>query len=139
MEYSSTTLRFYATVSSYQHQPNDIVICLSFLPSLRFETYAADGNTSSKLGKRIRVAAANMLNINISAANLETFVESTVSWRRILELEQKAAKLNEVIQGSTILQIHISIVALYCLTACYFSGSWQRSEEWPEANSFCPG
>jgi len=45
----------------------------------------------------VRVAATNMLNINVSAANLETFVGSILSWRRQLELEKKATKLNEVL------------------------------------------
>lgn len=61
----------------------------------KFETYDTNVNQQSKLGKRLRVAATNIVNINISAANLETLVGTILSWRRQLELEQKAAKLNE--------------------------------------------
>lgn len=62
----------------------------------RFETYDTNVHPPSRLGKRVRVAATNVLNINVSAANLETFVDSVLSWRTQLELEQKAIKLNEV-------------------------------------------
>lgn len=45
----------------------------------------------------MRIAATSILNLNVSAANLETFIGSILSWRRQLELEQKAMKINEVI------------------------------------------
>ncbi|KAL5782083.1 hypothetical protein ACOSP7_007112 [Xanthoceras sorbifolium] len=61
----------------------------------KFETYDTSVQPPPRLGKRVRVAATNILNINVSAANLETFVETILSWRRQLELEQKAIKLNE--------------------------------------------
>ncbi|KAF3970469.1 hypothetical protein CMV_005848 [Castanea mollissima] len=61
----------------------------------KFETYDTNIHQPSKLGKRVRVAATSMLNINVSAANLETSVGSILSWRRQLELEKKAIKLNE--------------------------------------------
>lgn len=44
----------------------------------------------------MRIAATSILNINVSAAGIETFVGGSLSWRRQLELEQKAIKLNEV-------------------------------------------
>lgn len=62
----------------------------------RFETYRSNVNLQSGLAKRIRIAATNILNVNVSAANLESFVGCIVSWRRQLELEQKASKLKEV-------------------------------------------
>ncbi|KAK8671255.1 hypothetical protein V6N13_037855 [Hibiscus sabdariffa] len=58
----------------------------------KFETYDADVN-SPRLGKRMRIAATNIVNINVSAANLETLVGTILSWRRQLELEQKTNKL----------------------------------------------
>ncbi|KAK8661863.1 hypothetical protein V6N13_091452 [Hibiscus sabdariffa] len=58
----------------------------------KFETYDADVN-SPRLGKRMRIAATNIVNINVSAANLETLVGTVLSWRRQLELEQKTNKL----------------------------------------------
>lgn len=62
----------------------------------RFETYDAEAHPTSKFGKRARVAATTALNINLSTANLNMFLESVVSWRRQRELEQKAVELNEV-------------------------------------------
>ncbi|KAJ6689863.1 hypothetical protein OIU85_006185 [Salix viminalis] len=44
---------------------------------------------------RVRVAATSIMNINVSAANLETFIGTILSWRKQLELDQKAMKLNE--------------------------------------------
>lgn len=46
-----------------------------------------------------------MLNMNVTAANLERLVETIVSWRRMLEMEQKSAKLNEVIAFQILLFI----------------------------------
>ncbi|XP_028786889.1 uncharacterized protein LOC114742843 [Neltuma alba] len=65
----------------------------------KFEIYDTNAHSPSGLGKRVRVAATSILNVNISAANLETFVEGILSWRRQLDLEQKAMKLNEEIGG----------------------------------------
>ncbi|KAF5752107.1 hypothetical protein HS088_TW01G00014 [Tripterygium wilfordii] len=61
----------------------------------KFETYETSVHQPSRLGKRVRIAATSVLNINVSAASLETFVETILSWRRQLEIEQKAAKLYE--------------------------------------------
>ncbi|KAK3025351.1 hypothetical protein RJ639_043860, partial [Escallonia herrerae] len=62
----------------------------------KFETYDTNVHPPSRLGKRARIAATSTMNINLSAANLEAFTETVISWRRQRELEQKAAKLNEV-------------------------------------------
>ncbi|KAM7259519.1 hypothetical protein ACFE04_015260 [Oxalis oulophora] len=61
----------------------------------KFETYDTNIGASSRLGKKVRIAATSNLNINVSAANLETLVGTILSWRRQLELEQKAARQNE--------------------------------------------
>ncbi|KAH1088253.1 hypothetical protein AAZX31_07G215500 [Glycine max] len=58
----------------------------------KFETF--DTNAPSGLGKRVRISATSILNVNVSAANLESFVGSILSWRQQLDLEQKALKLN---------------------------------------------
>ncbi|XP_058093613.1 uncharacterized protein LOC131239768 [Magnolia sinica] len=58
----------------------------------KFETYETDINLQSRVGKRVRIAATSTLNLNISAANLETFSQSIISWRRQEELEQKSTK-----------------------------------------------
>ncbi|KAI3684030.1 hypothetical protein L1987_84552 [Smallanthus sonchifolius] len=61
----------------------------------KFETYDTNGQSQSRLGKRARIAATSILNINISTANIDTFVETITSWRRLRELEQKAIKSDE--------------------------------------------
>ncbi|XP_022721975.1 uncharacterized protein LOC111279261 isoform X3 [Durio zibethinus] len=61
----------------------------------KFETYDTNVNSPARLGKRMRIAATNIVNINVSAANLDTLIETILSWRRQLELEQKATKLIE--------------------------------------------
>ncbi|KAM1609645.1 hypothetical protein ACFXTN_020154 [Malus domestica] len=61
----------------------------------KFETYDTNVHSPSKFGKTLRIAATSILNLNVSAANLETFIGSVLSWRRQFELEQKAMKINE--------------------------------------------
>ncbi|OVA16691.1 Peroxin/Ferlin domain [Macleaya cordata] len=61
----------------------------------KFETYDSNEHLPSRVGKRVRLAATSILNINISAANLKTFAEATVSWKRYAELEQKSTKANK--------------------------------------------
>ena len=69
----------------------------SFLFNLfRFETYDTNVQSPLGVGKRIRISATSILNVNVSAANLESFVGSILSWRRQMELEEKASKLNAV-------------------------------------------
>ncbi|PON64877.1 Phosphatidylinositol-4, 5-bisphosphate phosphodiesterase gamma [Parasponia andersonii] len=63
----------------------------------KFETYDTNVNPPSKLGKRVRIAATTVVNVNVSAASLENVVGSILSWRRQLELEKKATRLNEEI------------------------------------------
>ncbi|KAI3512412.1 hypothetical protein L1887_19727 [Cichorium endivia] len=57
----------------------------------KFETY----DTNEHVGKKARIAATSALNINVSSANIDTFAESIISWRRLRELEQKALKAEE--------------------------------------------
>ncbi|PRQ39555.1 putative vacuolar protein sorting-associated protein [Rosa chinensis] len=61
----------------------------------KFETYDSNVRSPSEFGKTMRIAATSIVNINVSAANLETFVGTILSWRRQLDLEQKAKKINE--------------------------------------------
>lgn len=60
----------------------------------KFETYDTNSSPPSKLGKRVRIAATSIVNVNVSAASLDNFVGSILSWRRQLDLEQKTTKLN---------------------------------------------
>ncbi|KAK1380403.1 Calcium-dependent lipid-binding family protein [Heracleum sosnowskyi] len=61
----------------------------------KFETYGADAHSTSRFCKRARVAATTTLNINLSTANLNMFLESVISWRRQREFEHKASEQNE--------------------------------------------
>ncbi|PPS09246.1 hypothetical protein GOBAR_AA11376 [Gossypium barbadense] len=61
----------------------------------KFETYDINVNSSSIIGKRMHIAATNIVNINVRAMNLDTLIETILSWRRQLELDQKATKLIE--------------------------------------------
>ncbi|CAM8996430.1 unnamed protein product [Rhodiola kirilowii] len=61
----------------------------------KFETNEIGGNPLAGTEKRVRVAATSILNLNITAANLETFAGTLVSWRRQMELEERAVKLKE--------------------------------------------
>lgn len=61
----------------------------------KFDTYDTSTHQTPGLGKTLRIAATTILNLNVSAANLDTFAEAVVSWKRLRELEQKAEKLNE--------------------------------------------
>jgi vacuolar protein sorting-associated protein 13A/C len=56
----------------------------------KFETYDASGHPPARLIKRARIAATSILNINVSAANLDCLAETIISWGRHIELEQKA-------------------------------------------------
>lgn len=53
-------------------------------------------HSASGLGKRIRVAATSILNINLSAANLDMLMQTITSWNKQRELEEKAIKLIQV-------------------------------------------
>ncbi|XP_048235070.1 uncharacterized protein LOC8261314 isoform X2 [Ricinus communis] len=61
----------------------------------KFETNDTNVHPPSRLAKRVRVAATSIVNVNLSAANLETFVGTILSWRKQLELDQKSRRLNE--------------------------------------------
>lgn len=67
-----------------------------FFSKFRFETYDTEVSRLSGAGKRIRVATTGSLNLNISAANLKTLGDTVVSWRRQMELEEQAVRLDEV-------------------------------------------
>lgn len=85
-----------------------------YLTFSRFETYDTNVHSPSEFGKTVRIAATSILNINVSAANLETFVGSILSWRRQLDLEQKAKKINEVIQS-----LHVASITFHIYVYIY--------------------
>lgn len=63
----------------------------------RLETYYTSKNSQSKVGKQIRFSATTSLNLNVSAANLETLTETIVSWGRQNDVEHKSSKKVEVL------------------------------------------
>lgn len=65
-----------------------------FLP--RVETYVENGDSPTRVGMCVRVAATSTVNLNISSANLETLAESILSWRTQSDLEKKAVKKIQV-------------------------------------------
>lgn len=61
----------------------------------KFETYDTNLHSPTRFGTRIRIAATSVLNINLSAANIDTIMQGITSWRKQRELEKKAIKLVE--------------------------------------------
>lgn len=56
-----------------------------------------DSEAAFKVGKRIRITAANAVNVNITSAGLETLVQSVTSWRKQTELEEQARMTLEMV------------------------------------------
>lgn len=63
----------------------------------RFETYETNLHPPSRVGTRVRVAATSILNINLSAANLDVLGQAVESWRKQRELEKKAIKIKVIV------------------------------------------
>ncbi|CAI9779714.1 unnamed protein product [Fraxinus pennsylvanica] len=66
----------------------------------KYETYDTNLHQPSGIGKRMRIAATSILNVNLSAANLDTLEQTIDSWKRQRELEEKAIRLIEESAGS---------------------------------------
>jgi len=43
-----------------------------------------------RVGKRVRITATNVVNLNITSANVETLVGSILAWRKQVDHEQQA-------------------------------------------------
>ncbi|KAL0925485.1 hypothetical protein M5K25_003821 [Dendrobium thyrsiflorum] len=78
----------------------------------KLETYDTCEHPPSKIGKRIRVAATSSLNLNVSAANLETISDTVVSWERQNKLVPTLSKKDEV-AGEVSKNSHLSFSALH--------------------------
>lgn len=87
---------------------------ISPLPQLlffiyRLETYETNLHPPSRVGTRVRVAATNILNINLSAANLDVLGQAVESWRKQRELEKKAVKIKVAMRDAQdILQLFLT-------------------------------
>ncbi|KAL3812236.1 hypothetical protein ACJIZ3_013504 [Penstemon smallii] len=66
----------------------------------KLETYDTDLKQPVRVGKRMRIAATSILNVNLSAANVDTLAQTMDSWRKQRELEEKAMRLIEEATGS---------------------------------------
>ncbi|KAL3831089.1 hypothetical protein ACJIZ3_019891 [Penstemon smallii] len=66
----------------------------------KLETYDTDLKQPVIVGKRMRIAATSILNVNLSAANVDTLAQTMDSWRKQRELEEKAMRLIEEATGS---------------------------------------
>ncbi len=56
-----------------------------------------DTEATLRVGKRIRITAANIVNVNVTSAGLESLVEAVLSWRKQMELEQQARMSLEMV------------------------------------------
>ncbi|KAG0559465.1 hypothetical protein KC19_10G107200 [Ceratodon purpureus] len=65
----------------------------------KYESYDVDSEAPFKVGKRIRITAANAVNVNVTSAGLETLVESVMSWRKQTESEEQA-RMSLEMEGS---------------------------------------
>lgn len=64
----------------------------------RFESYDISAEASLKVGKRFRITAANVVNINLSSAAVDALVGAALSWRKQGEFEQKARMVLQVVR-----------------------------------------
>ncbi|XP_059076567.1 uncharacterized protein LOC131042467 isoform X2 [Cryptomeria japonica] len=62
----------------------------------KYEAYAANPDLPLRVGKRIRITATNVVNLNITSANVETLISSILSWRKQVEHEQQARIVKEL-------------------------------------------
>eukprot|EP01018_Ginkgo_biloba_P025446 Gb_15429 [translate_table: standard] len=56
----------------------------------KYEAYDSISDLPLRSGKRIRITATNVVNFNITSANVETLVGSVLAWRKQVEHEQQA-------------------------------------------------
>ncbi|KAK9139107.1 hypothetical protein Scep_008788 [Stephania cephalantha] len=61
----------------------------------KFETYDTNASLPERIGKRIRIAATSILNLNLTAASLETFIETVTSWRKHMKIEKKTLEAGD--------------------------------------------
>ncbi|KAH9312827.1 hypothetical protein KI387_027862 [Taxus chinensis] len=62
----------------------------------KYEAYTANSDSPLRVGKRIRITATNVVNMNITSANVETVIGSILSWRKQVEYEQQARIAKEL-------------------------------------------
>lgn len=56
----------------------------------KYEAYDAISDLPLRVGKRVRITATNVVNLNITSANVETLVGSILAWRKQVDHEQQA-------------------------------------------------
>ncbi|KAL0308081.1 UNVERIFIED_CONTAM: putative vacuolar protein sorting-associated protein 13A, partial [Sesamum angustifolium] len=65
----------------------------------KLETYDTNLSQPVRVAKRMRIAATSILNVNLSAANVDTLAQTIDSWRKQRELEEKAMRLFQEASG----------------------------------------
>ncbi|KAK6160946.1 hypothetical protein DH2020_004327 [Rehmannia glutinosa] len=78
----------------------------------KLETYDTNLSQPVRVGKRMRIAATSTLNVNLSAANIDTLAQTMDSWRRQRELEKKAIRLYEKAAGPDVSDQKSTLLAL---------------------------
>lgn len=65
----------------------------------RFESYDISAEASLKIGKRFRISAANIVNVNLTSASVDALVGAALSWRKQVEFEEKARMVLQVVSN----------------------------------------
>ncbi|KAL3679175.1 hypothetical protein R1sor_022131 [Riccia sorocarpa] len=63
---------------------------------IKYESHGASTEASLKIGKRFRISAANVVNVNASSAAVDTLVGAVLAWRKQAEFEEKARMVMQV-------------------------------------------
>ncbi|CAM6102066.1 unnamed protein product [Calypogeia fissa] len=63
---------------------------------IKFESYDISAEASLRIGKRFRISAANIVNVNLTSAAIDALVGAALSWRKQVEFEEKARMVLQV-------------------------------------------
>lgn len=62
----------------------------------KYESHDSHSGASFKVGRRIRITSASIVNVNVSSANVDVLLDSLTSWKRQCEIDEKAATRMEL-------------------------------------------
>ncbi|PTQ34792.1 hypothetical protein MARPO_0076s0036 [Marchantia polymorpha] len=63
---------------------------------IKYESYDNTAEASLKVGKRFRITAANVVNVNMTSAAIDSLVGAMLAWRKQVEFEEKARMVMQV-------------------------------------------
>ncbi|KAL2613699.1 hypothetical protein R1flu_025391 [Riccia fluitans] len=63
---------------------------------IKYESHGATTEAALKIGKRFRISAANVVNVNVTSAAVDTLVGAVLAWRKQAEFEEKARMVMQV-------------------------------------------